>query len=135
MPDLQYIKGESFGALDVPVGIDHLPLFLLDQMQDLSYFVLADYQIQDLLSLQPHELLPLLLVLLRYPEHLNCTVSWVVVLNPLQDTLVPNLELPLLDELVRVVLLRVSLLAELVVFLDVDAYRAQELVLDLVDQL
>ena len=74
--------------------------------------------------MQPHELLPLLLVLLRYPEHLNCTVSWVVVLNPLQDTLVPNLELPLLDELVRVVLLRVSLLAELVVFLDVDAYRA-----------
>ena len=124
MPDLQYIKGESFGALNVPVGIDHLPLFLLDQMQDLAYFVLADYQIQDLLSLQPHELLPLLLVLLRYPEHFDCAVSWVVVVYALQDALVPNLELPFLDELIRVVLLRVSLLAELVVFLDVDAYRA-----------
>lgn len=41
---------KSFGALDVPVGVNDLSLFLLDQMEDLAYLILADYQVEDLLS-------------------------------------------------------------------------------------
>lgn len=104
-------------------------------MQDLAYLILADDQVEDLLSSQPHELLPFLLVLLRYPEDLNRSVDWIVVLDTLQDALVPYLELPLLDQLICIILLRVPLLAELVVLPEVDAYRTEKLFLYLVDQL
>lgn len=107
---MNIIDKKSLSAFDISVGLDHLSLLLLDQMQDFPDLILADYDIENLLTLEFHEFRPFLLILLCDSEHLHCAISGIVVLNPFQYALVPYLELPLLDELVRVILLRVSLL-------------------------
>lgn len=117
------------------ISINNLSFLFFNQLQNLSYLILLYYQIQYLFPIHLHKLLFLLLVRFCHRKYLYRIIRWIIVLYSFQDIFIPHLKLTLFNQLICVVLLRISPLTYLIVFVDIYANRIQKLLLYLVNKL